>query len=147
MAKVFNAAAILKKWKDRMAAPETAQNYKDGINRVNESPTALAVQDIDKMVTNFSRVVRSQRFMDVMLNYPLADWKKNAIDMVGRFADGARKAEKKFQAFITKFIPVWTRMKEASAAVGGTGIAAAKAKSAAALEVLMNAGKKYAPAA
>lgn len=146
MAKAFNAAAILKKWKDRMAAPDTAQNYKDGINRVNESPTALAVMDTDKTVNNFSRVIKSQRYMDVMLNYPLADLKKNAIDMVGRFADGAKKAEKKFQAFIAKFIPVWTRMKEASMAVGGSGIAAAKAKSAAALEVLMNAGRRFAAA-
>jgi hypothetical protein len=147
MAKVFNAAAILKKWKDRMSAPETQQNYKDGINRVNESPTALAVQDLDKTVNNFSRVIRSQRYMDLMLNYPLADWKRNAILMAGRLADGATKAANKYQAFVQRFIPVWTAMKAAAAAVGGSGIAAAKAKSAAALEVLMNAGKKFAPAA
>lgn len=146
MARQKNPAAILKKWKDRMADPLTAQNYKDGIDSVNESPTARAVMDTDKTVANFTRVIKSQRYMDLMLNYPLADWKKNAKDMVGRLTDGARKSERKYAAFIAKFLPVWAAMKSAADAVGGSGIAAAKAKSAAALEVLMNAGRKFAAA-
>lgn len=146
MAKNFNAAAILKKWKDRMASPEAQQNYKDGIDSVNESPTARAVIDVEKTVSNFGRVIRSQRYMDTMLNYPLADWKRLSKLMAGRLADGAAKSAQKFQAFVTRFIPVWQQMRTAADAVGGTGIAAAKAKSAAALEVLMNAGRKFAPA-
>ena len=147
MAKVFNQASILKKWKDAMGSPAAQQNYKDGIDRVNESPTALAVMDIPKMTTNFAKVVNSQAYLDKMNNYPLADWKKNAKAMAGRLADGATKASPKYNAFIGKFIPVWTAMKAAAMAVGGSGIAAAKAKSNAALEVLMNAGKKQAAAA
>lgn len=141
--KVYNAANILAKWQAGMASPAAMQNYKDGVNRQTESPTIAAVADVNKNVANYTKVVTSPEYSRIMLDYPLATWKAQCVAMATRLADGARKAGPKYTRFITKFLPVWTAMKAASVAFGpSTSIAQSQAKSAAALEVLMKAGRK-----
>jgi len=136
-------SVMLKAWLDGMASPAAAANYKDGINRVTESPMAKAVEKADDAARSYTRVVTSEEHKAMMRAYPLSKWKGQATSMAGRLADGAKKASPKYDAFLEKFGGVWDAMLEASMANAGTGIAAAKAKSAAALEVLMMAGKKY----
>lgn len=147
MAKYNGAASkpkILKAWTDAMGSPTTQQNYKDGVNAVTVSPMQLAAAQADKAVTNYTSVITGGAWAAALNAVPISTYKTNAVAMAGRLGTGAQKAAPKYSRFLDKFAPVWDEMKAASKAIPGSGIAAAQQRANAALQILMQNGRKNA---
>lgn len=127
-------------YQSAMANPTTQGNYKKGIQAFNGNPMALAAspEAMQRYQDGITRSIASGKRVNSLMAASPTDWKNNAVTVgAPNLASGARKAAPKQLRFYQKAAPIWDRMKQASMAVGGSGLAAAQAKSAAALAELM----------
>ena len=92
------------KWQRNLSA--STQTITEGVNRVQESPTAKAARSIDRMVSGFQRAAADGKIQDGLNAVTLEDWKSAMIDKgVSRIASGAAQAEPKFEKFMAEFLP------------------------------------------
>lgn len=91
MAKSTDAAA---RWLASMTNPQTAQNYKDGINATSKNPMALAAQNINGYLQGVQEAVSSGRMVAALNNTPVSLWKNNSINVGStRLAAGAKRGK------------------------------------------------------
>ena len=129
-------------WGTAMAAPSTAANYKAGIQNTSVNPMAMAASPDaqQKYLAKTSLAVSSGKMANALNNTPVSTWKNNAMNIGAQnLASGAKKGGSKYVQNLQPYANVWPQMKAASQAIPGGTIAAAAAKSAAALQVLMGA--------
>jgi hypothetical protein len=144
-----NAATIASDWVNGMGSAKAQANYAAGTaNKGSACMQAAASAEgmanyqsgVQQCIANGSRVAS--------LNDPMAASLYNAnTGQAGaaKLGPGAQKKKAKYQAAITGLIPVWAQMAAAAAAVDPTGSrATAVQRAAAALQVLMDSGKKAA---
>ena len=92
------------KWQRNLSA--STQTIIEGVNRVQESPTAKAARSIDRMVAGFQNAAADGKIQDGLNAVTLEDWKSAMIDKgASRIASGAAQAEPKFARFLDEFLP------------------------------------------
>lgn len=94
----MSATDISKKWQSNMKG---SQSYiLEGVGRVTESPTAKAIEQIDKMQTKLNEAFDDGRVSAGLGKVSLSDWKKAMTEKVkARLASGVDFAQPKVEAF------------------------------------------------
>lgn len=85
-----NPADIAKKWSKNTAA--AGEDYKQGVNRVTESPTKKAAANLDRYEAGIRKSLEDGKTKRNMEAVTLDDWQKAAIDKgVPNFTAAARR--------------------------------------------------------
>jgi len=93
-----------RKWAQRATA--AVPEYKAGIDRVTESPTAKAAKAVDKLIQNFMESVTSGRWARNLEAVSLSEWKTAASEKGGaRMAAGVQGAIGKQTRYYTEAFP------------------------------------------
>ena len=130
------------RWQKAMSSPQTAQNYKDGINATTVNPMAAAStpEAMQAYLDGVQRSITSGKRANSLAQADVATWKNNAITVgASRLASGATKTIQKYQKKIAPYAAVWPQMRAAARALPKGGLANAQARAAAALAVIMQA--------
>ena len=92
------------KWRERASA--ATEDYRKGIERVTESPTAKAAQSAEKMLQKIMEAIQSGRWAAALNAVSLADWKAAATTKgVARMAAGVAAGESKQRAYYARVFP------------------------------------------
>lgn len=127
---------IVSNWQKGLAGAGAA--YTQGTGGVTASPMAAAAAKADKMLANVTASVASGQWAAKLNNTPMSYWKSQCQGAAAKLASGAQKGMTKYTAAITALQPTYAAMRSAADSAGDDPIA----KSAAALTVLLAAGKK-----
>lgn len=138
---MINVANATAKWARNLGG--AAQSYKDGINGVTENPMQKAAQNADKALQGYTEAITSGRWAAKLNATPMEFWKsQSANGGAQRLVSGVAKGTPKMQAALTKFAPAYEAARQAAAAIGGSGKAAAMAKQSAVYDILKQAAGK-----
>lgn len=119
------------KWAERTGSQSAINAYKDGINRVTESPMAKAAQKQDKWLAGIQAAAESGKFRDNLNATPIELWKSNAVNVgAGRIASGVKKGTPKMQNFLASYGPFLQSAMQANATQADTTLEDRIAKSA-----------------
>jgi hypothetical protein len=130
-------------WLAAMQSPQTAANYKAGINAVTVNPMALAAQAAPLYLQNVTQAVNDGRYAQALNNASPAVWKANATGPGAQnLTTGAQKGYPKFQAFVAKFQPVWASIHQQVSTMPKGGLANALARVSATITALKQAAGK-----
>lgn len=92
------------KWSQRATA--AVPEYRAGIERVTESPTAKAAAATDKMLANIMESITSGRWAAGLNRVSLEDWKQAAVEKgSARIAAGVQGAIGKQEAYYAEVFP------------------------------------------
>ena|SRR5271157_1813649 len=139
------AAAATAAYLSAMASGQTATNYKNGIASVTESPMAKAAtaDATARYLSGVQQAVSSGKRATALNNVSLQTWKDNATNKGStRLASGAQAAQSKVQAFFSKWMPIFQQVSDTVSAMPKGGMANAQARSAMAIQMLMQAAGK-----
>lgn len=101
---VYDPNAAAKKQISR--AQNATQDYKDGVMRVTQSPTALAANKLDKYQAGINAALASGKTKANMQAVSLADWQHAATNKGGqRYSQGVQAAADKIAQFHAQFAP------------------------------------------
>ena len=142
---VKTAAQAAAAWAQAMASPQTATNYKNGINSYTGNPMAAAAsqQSLSLYVQNTAAAVASGRMAAKLQAADPNVWRSNATTVgAQRLASGATKGAAKATAAYNKLAPIWAQMQSTVQNMPKGGLTNAQARSSAALAVLMTATGK-----
>lgn len=81
------------------------QKITDGVQGVQESPTAAAARHLDKYITGTQAAVSSGKMAAKLQAVSLQDWKTATLAKVSRVGSGAQAAKPKMLAFQTQWQP------------------------------------------
>ena len=132
-------------WLTAMSSGTTSNNYKTGVQGVNESPMAAAAtaDATQRYLNGVQQSVASGKRQQALLAVSLQTWKDNAANKgAARLATGAAAASSKVQAFFTKWMPIFQQVSDQIKTMPKGGLANAQARSAMAIQMLMNAAGK-----
>lgn len=115
-----------------------AQKYAQGTGAVTSSPMAAAAAQAQKALQNYTAAISSGQWAAQLNATPISYWKSQCAAAGSKLASGAQKGLTKYVAAITALQPTYAAMKQASVAAGDDP----GAKAAAAINVLVAAGKK-----
>jgi hypothetical protein len=138
MAKKFNPATMAANWQQGMTAK--AGNWAAGTQATTADIGQAAIAKAAQAQANYTKsVAAGGSWYTAMENLTLAYWKQQCqiAAKSGRFASGAQKGLAKMQAFANKVGPYYAQMAMAAAAETTW-----QAKVVAAIQVLVDAGKK-----
>jgi hypothetical protein len=133
---IKTAAQALANFQAGMARAGAA--YTQGTGAVQQSPMAAAAAAQDKMLANVTAAITSGQWAAALQAVPLSSWKASCAAAAGKLAAGAQKGAQKYQAAIQALQPVYQAMRQAAQSAGDDPAA----KAAAAINVLVAAGKK-----
>lgn len=112
--------------------------YTQGTAAVVNSPMAAAAAKADKAMANYMAALQSGQWAAKLNATPISLWKAQCAAASARLASGAQKGQQKYMAAIQALQPTYQAMQAASASAGDDPAA----KAAAAINVLVAAGKK-----
>lgn len=101
-----DAAAIVRKWVANSSTPQAATNWKEGVSRVQVSPTHKAAAKLDKYLTSVQEAVSSGRMRDALMSVDTPQWQDACQRKSGNFTTGIKAGESKMQRFVTAFQPI-----------------------------------------
>lgn len=82
------------------------EDYKAGVSRVTESPTAKAAAAEDKWKAGVERAASQGKFKAGLNRVSLEEWKRKTLNKgAGRIAAGVDEARDKTQKFFEDFLP------------------------------------------
>lgn len=82
------------------------EDYKSGVSRVTESPTAKAAASEDKWKAGVERAAQKGKFKSGLLRVSLDEWKRKTLNKgAGRIASGVDEARGKVESFFQDFLP------------------------------------------
>lgn len=97
-------AQIADKWKRNLTNAGT--DIALGVNAVTENPATKAIEQQQKMVTNWNAAVQDGTWARNLGRVTLTDWKRQMIDVgIPRIQQGTTKGSTKLQAYLTEAIP------------------------------------------
>lgn len=129
-------------WVTAMGSPATSQAYKAGIQNTEANPMQRAAsQDAQaKYAQRTAEAVSSGRMAAKLNAVPKEYWQSQSVGIGAmNLANGGKKGQAKQLAWFRRAISIYPQMRAAARAITGTGLAAAQARSNAALAVLMQA--------
>lgn len=87
-------------------ASQAAQDYRAGVERVTEAPTAKAARAKDLWLARLQEAAQRGKWERALDRVTLADWKRAATEKgAQRYAPGVQAAAGKMQAFMNEFLP------------------------------------------
>lgn len=99
-----DAASAAKKWSQNLAS--ATQAITDGVNAVQQSPTAAAAAQQNVMLNNLQQAVNSGKWAAGLNRVSTQDWKNSMVQKgIPRIASGAQAAQPKMQQFLGQLIP------------------------------------------
>lgn len=139
----LTAEAAVKRYLEATQSGAAKQRYKDGIEKVTESPMAKAAEADDLYLMRVEESVRSGKRRQKLLNTPMQRWKDNAKNKgADRLASGAAAAADKVRAHFQQWAPVYENISSTVAAMPKGGRENAKARAAKAIDMLMDAANR-----
>lgn len=100
----LSASEAAEKWKRRLQG--ATADIARGIERVTESPTKKAAQNIDKMKAKLDEAFANGKVKAGLESVDVNDWKRDALAGVSRIAQGAEsKGESKMNKFMDVALP------------------------------------------
>lgn len=138
---MLTAEQMVQRYQTAMAAGTTVAKYKEGIASVTESPMAKAAtpEATDLYLRRVQESVSSGKRQAKLMAVPLQRYKDNATAKADRLASGAKAAIDKSRAHFQKWTPIYANVKDTVKAMPKGGMAEAQARSAKAIEMLMQA--------
>jgi hypothetical protein len=128
---MLDATSMTAKWAERTGSASAIQAYKDGVNRVTESPAAKAAAKLDKYLAGIQAALDSGKTRTALESSPLELYRNNAINIgAGRISSGVKKGTPKMMAFAAAFVPFLQSAQQANAALPDTTLDDRIAKSA-----------------
>lgn len=121
---------------------QARQSYIDGINGTTVNPMEMAASDESTALylNNVQASVSSGRRQAKLRSIPQSAWKDGAIKKgADRLATGAQAARSKVLAHFQKWGPIYDRVHQEVSQMPKGGAANAKARSAKAIDILMEA--------
>lgn len=112
---------VADEWAARMQASQ--QKISDGIDSVQESPTAKAAQSLDKYLQRVADAVNSGKMAARLNGVSLASWKAAAKAKVSRVGAGALEAKPKMVSFLTQWLPFVRSVRDQVRAMPSTTVA------------------------
>ncbi len=101
---VKSSREVVDKWKRNLRG--ATADIEAGVNRVTESPTKLAADNIDKMRTKLMEAFDNGRVEAGLRKVTLEEWKDAFIKVgIGRISAGVEKADSKMVEFMDFLIP------------------------------------------
>lgn len=99
-----DAASAAEKWVSRMSS--STEEYRKGIQRVQENPMAKAAQNVDAYRQGIMDAINDGRYVAGLQRVTLQQW-KDAASKTGaeRLASGATAGKPKMMAFLQSFLP------------------------------------------
>ena len=113
------------------------QKWLAGINALGINPLTQAIAAKSKMIQNWNNVMNGTAWDEAMGSISLQQWKQACQGALQKFQMGAAKGQAKYQKFANAAQPVYAAMRAAADSASGP-----IAKVSAALQVLLQAGKK-----
>lgn len=93
-----DAATGYQRWKDRLSS--ATKQIQDGVNAVDQAPTALAAAKQAKMRAGIIEAIDSGRWAAALKAVTLDQWKTRMVNVgVPRIAQGADQAQAKVEKF------------------------------------------------
>lgn len=116
------------------------QKYIDGIQGFQGNPMELAAQQDQFFLQRVTESVTSGKRAAALRAVPVATWKQMAVTKgAPRLGPGMAAAQDKYRAHLQRFAPVYDRITQELATMPRGGLAAAQARSAKAIEIMMTA--------
>lgn len=82
------------------------EDYKAGVTRVTESPTAKAAASKDKWIAGIQRAAEKGKFEAGLRRVSLDQWKSKTLNKgAGRIPAGVNESKPKTEAFFKDFLP------------------------------------------
>lgn len=105
MAKNMSPQEIADKWASQ--AGSASESYRRGVNRVTESPTAKAAQNLNKARNNYNEAIDSGRMAARLNAVDISTW-KNAASGKGasNYSTGISAGKNKMLAAMNKWTPI-----------------------------------------
>lgn len=141
---MISAEQAVQRYQRGMASGETLTKYKEGVGAVTESPMAKAAtpEATELYLRRVQESVSSGKRQRKLLEAPLQRYKDNALAKADRLSSGAKAAIDKVRAHFQKWTPIYQGVKDAVAGMPKGGMAEAQARSAKAIEMLMQAANR-----
>lgn len=109
---------VADEWAARMQASQ--QKISDGIDSVQEAPTAKAASALDKYLSRVAEAVNSGKMAERLNAVTLASWKQSAKAKVSRVGSGALEAKPKMVAHLTQWLPYVRQVRDQVRAMPST---------------------------
>jgi hypothetical protein len=107
-----SGAQVAAKWKRNASAAVT--DYKEGIQSVSESPTALAAKQLDKAKLNYNEAIDSGRMAKRLNEVTRESWIATTLKLGGdRYAGGIAAGEQNMISFMNDFLPFQASVSDA----------------------------------
>lgn len=101
---IATADQVADKWSERLSAAQQA--ITDGVNRVTQSPMALAAAKANQWQQAVGSARAKEKYVSGLNRTTLTDWKSAMLEKgVQRIATGATAAKPKMRAFMAQFLP------------------------------------------
>lgn len=142
MARTLDPAQMAATWVQQMGSPQTQTRYKNGVQAVTTSPTALAAspEATQNYLNGIQQAVASGKRQASLNAVSLQSWQSTTINKgAPRLGTGAAASQNKFQTAMTKWAPIYTQISQQVAQMPKGGLANAVARSQAAITALMQA--------
>jgi hypothetical protein len=129
---------------------QTVDNYKNsaatasadwaaGANAFSGDPTALAAQQGQAAVSNYSQAVTSGRWAAGLARSGRSGWITGVNNNTAKYAMGVQNAGPKYQAAMTTWLPIIDAAAQQVKAMPSGSLAASQARAAAFMQALYNA--------
>ena len=136
----LNIDQIVQLYVDRGSGAAAKQKYIDSVNGVTENPMEKAAAQDDFFLQRVEESVRSGKRRQALLATPMSVWKTNSVTKgAERLGTGMRAAADRVRAHFQRFGPVYERVRSEVRSMPKGGLANAQARSARAIEILMQA--------
>jgi hypothetical protein len=135
----------IQRYQQGMSSPTAQQRYKDGVLAVTQAPTAKAAtpEALQRYQDGVMQSVTSGRRAQALNAVNLGDWQAAATTKgAPRLASGAMGAANKQRASMPRWLGVYDNVSKTVAAMPKGGLANAQARSAKAIEMMMQAANK-----
>lgn len=99
-----DVATAVERW--AQAAGQGQQRYTEGIQSTTKDPTALAIAQSGKLVSNFQQSVSSGRWARNLAKSGKAGWQAAALAKAGNYGTGIAAGRGKFEAAMGVWLPI-----------------------------------------
>lgn len=95
---VVDAATAAQRWVG--AAAGAQQRYVDGVQSTSKDPTALAIAQQNKLLTNVTQAITSGRYARNLSRVGKAGWQQAAVAKAANYSVGIQAAQAKYEQAI-----------------------------------------------
>jgi hypothetical protein len=89
-----DAGAVYTKWSQRTSAAQT--DYVNGVEQTTKDPTALAINNQQRLLTNFQNAVNSGKWANKLRAVGKTGWQQAVVAKANNFSNGVAAAQTKF---------------------------------------------------